>query len=137
MDMCDDKENAVPASANLQEAFRKFKKERQVQGIPARVQSCFVRVLVAVGGRQQHCHLVAIHALQAELQRRKEATLRAEAQCVDREKIETLRKSFLEKVLSYTGVPYAQRYHEPTCESPVTVCACVLVSPTRPSHSQA
>lgn len=49
--------------------------------------------------------------------------MRLEAQCVDREKMETLRKSFLEKVLSYSGVPYAQRYHEPTCESNNTVIA--------------
>lgn len=56
-------------------------------------------------------------SLQAELRRRQEAALRLEAQCVDREKMETLRKSFLEKVLSYSGVPYARRYHEATCES--------------------
>lgn len=50
VDLCEDKENAVPASANLQEAFRKFRKERQVHSISILVQSCSARVAVEVCG---------------------------------------------------------------------------------------
>lgn len=47
--------------------------------------------------------------------------MRAESKCADKERMEALRKSLLEKVLSYTGVPYARRYHEPTCKPPTSV----------------
>ena len=48
--MYDDKENAVPASVNLQEAFKKFRKERQVDSINAAVHSCLLHVLGEVDG---------------------------------------------------------------------------------------
>ena len=47
--------------------------------------------------------------------------MRAESKCIDKERMEALRKSYLEKVLSYSGVPYARRYHEPTCKPPACV----------------
>lgn len=88
--------------------------------------------------------LPPVSTLQTELQRRKEAALRAESKCVDKKRMEALRKSFLEKVLSYTGVPYARRYHQPTCKPPrvlglarlplARILACAPCPPTPSSH---
>ena len=50
VDMYDDKENAAPASVNLQEAFKKFRRERQVDRINAAVHSLLLHVLGEVDG---------------------------------------------------------------------------------------
>ena len=46
----------------------------------------------------------------------REREVSAAAEDRDEATVEQLRQQFLQTTLSYCGVPYAQRYHDPDCE---------------------
>lgn len=54
--------------------------------------------------------------------------------------LDCLRRKFLQTALSYCGVPYARRYHEPDCKSPeerngIIICLYLQLPPTTPLSS--
>lgn len=59
----------------------------------------------------------AIHQLQ--LRERRSAEVAAREKRSDPEHMQKLRKKFLQTALTYIGVPYARKYHEPDCEDMV------------------
>ena len=90
---------------SLQEAFKIFRDKKKVYMQPS---------LQWLAGSK------SVHGFQRQLKERRRATRPETVPERDEASLERLRHQFLQTALSYCGVPYARRYHEPDCE-------CVLV----------
>lgn len=88
-------------NCSLQDAFKAFREKRQVRTLPL---SSDRRAMISI-------------ALQNELRDRSRAQAAAREQQRDQATMDSLREKFLQTALSYCGVPYARRYHQPECES--------------------
>lgn len=52
---------------------------------------------------------------QAQLRQQKAVEEHARAERRSETAMATLRQRFLDTAITYTGIPYAQKYHEPEC----------------------
>ena len=62
-----------------------------------------------------------MHGLCAQKELLEKSKAREAAKQTDRDEatVERLRSKFLQTALSYRGVPYARRYHDPECKSAI------------------
>ena len=95
---CRDQNEACAETPSLQDAFRIFREKKRVRRFYSLARCC------------------TLWRTQRELRERSKA--RDQAREVERDEatLERLRNKFLQTALSYCGVPYARRYHEPDCE---------------------
>ena len=94
-------EEEEETTCSLQEAFKVFREKKRVSRDAVCVWNCTL-------------HNAAYTTLQKELREQNRARSRVPR---DEAALATLRSLFLQTALSYCGVPYARRYHQPDCES--------------------
>ena len=96
-------EDAKQKNSTLQNAFLKFKQERQVSD------KCVTQLGTC--------------DLQKEIRLQQRRKLEKHTP----ENLDKLRQKFLDTSLSYLGVPYARRYHGPDCEPLLLFCMRVYL----------